>query len=255
MLRVYHLFLGVILLALTPVGVKTILPRFSTQVVDNQPTVAKTTQTISPQPTPSPTPQPIEIEGNTWQKILGTTPTPNGWEVTPCEGNASLLCVLSQGEVLGTVEIGVYPVKNNANFQKNLADAGIPLDSQLDYQSPDYQNKLLIALNAWVADLNTTFLQERQNSHENQIVFSAYPPQQASVGKLQGIRYGFVGIKPEGGVKEQHISHVAFDGTSMYIITTAFAPDFQTGKFDQIEHLAIFQPYFSAIASNLKLPI
>ena len=155
MLRVYHLFLGAILLALTPLGVKTILPRFSTAVVENPSSVAMKTQTKSPQPTASKTSNPRQ--GNTWNQILGNTPTPNGWGVVPCEGNDPLLCVSSQGKLLGTVEIAVYPVKNNSNFQKNLRDAGIPLDSQVDYQSPEYQNKLLTALKAWVVDLNSYF--------------------------------------------------------------------------------------------------
>ncbi|KZL48489.1 hypothetical protein A2T98_17795 [Nodularia spumigena CENA596] len=252
MLRVYHLFLGAILLALTPVGVKTFLPRFSPAVIENPSPVETTTPSSSPQPTPSITPN--SVEGNTWRKILGKTPTPNGWEVLPCEGNAPLLCVSSQGKLLGTVEIGVYPVKNNPDFQKNLTDAGIPLDSQVDYQSPEYQEKLLTALKAWVADLNATFMKDRQGTYGNKIVFSAYPAQQVSVGKLQGIRYGFVGIKSEGGVEVQHISHVAFDGKDMYIITTAFDSASITGKFDKLEDLAIFQPYFGAIAADLNLP-
>ncbi|MEA5516327.1 hypothetical protein [Nodularia sp. UHCC 0506] len=253
MLRVYHLFLGAILLALTPVGVKTILPRFSPAVVENPSAVATTTQSSPPPTTPAITSN--QMEGNTWKKILGKTSTPNGWKFAPCEGNAPLLCVSSQEELLGTVEIAIYPVKNNPNFQKNLTDAGIPLDSDVDYQSLEYQNKLLTALKAWVADLNTTFLQDRQDTYKNQILFSAYPPQQTSVGKLQGIRYGFVGIKPEGGVQEQHISHVAFDGKAIYVITTAFNPESVTGKFENLENLAIFQPYLSAIAADLNLPI
>ncbi len=253
MLRVYHLFLGAILLALTPVGVKTILPRFSPAVVENPSAVATTTQSSSPPTTFAKTV--TQIEGNTWKQILGTTPTPNGWKIAPCEGNAPLLCVSSQEEIVGTVEIGVYPVKDNPKFQKHLTDAGIPLDSQVDYQSPEYQNQLLTALKAWVADLNTTFAKDRQDTYKDQIIFSAYPPQPASVGQLQGIRYGFVGIKPGGGVQEQHISHVAFDGKSMYVITTAFDPDSITGKFEELENLAIFQPYLSAIAADLNLPI
>ncbi|MDB9380146.1 hypothetical protein PN460_19970, partial [Nodularia sphaerocarpa CS-585A2] len=73
MLRVYHLFLGLILLALMPLGAKIILPRFSTAAVENPIPVAMTTQTSSPQITPSITPK----EGNTWKQILGNTPTPN----------------------------------------------------------------------------------------------------------------------------------------------------------------------------------
>ncbi len=253
MLRVYHLFLGAILLALTPVGVKTILPRFSPAVVENPSAVATTTKSSTPQTTSAKTLK--SIEGNTWNQILGTTPTPNGWKIAPCDGNAPLLCVSSQAEIVGTVEIGIYPVKDNPKFQQHLTDAGIPLDSQVDYQSPEYQNKLLTALKAWVADLNTTFVKDRQNTDKDQIIFSAYPPQPASVGQLQGIRYGFVGIKPEGGVQEKHISHVAFDGKNLYVITTAFDPDSITGKFEELENLAIFQPYLSAIAADLNLPI
>ncbi|CEJ46289.1 hypothetical protein [Umezakia ovalisporum] len=252
MLRVYHLFLGVILLALTPVGVKTLLPRFSGEVVENQSPGATATQSKSPQTTPAITPTPKE--GNTWNKILGNTPIPNGWEVIPCEGNAPLLCISSQGELLGTVEIAIYPLKNNPKFQKNLTDAGIPVGSQVDYQSPEYQQKLLTALKAWVADLNASFAQDRRTSYGNTILFSSHPPQQVPVGKLQGIRYGFIGIKPEGGVEEQHITHVTFDGEAMYVIATAFDPGSITGKFDQLEDLAIFQPYLSAIIADLKLP-
>lgn len=253
MLRVYHLVLGAILLALTPVGVKTILPNFSTEVVENPNSVVETTHSTPSQTTTGITSS--TIEGNTWQKILGKTPTPKGWEVVPCQVNPSLLCVSSQGKLLGTVEIGVYPVKENQKFQKNLTDAGIPLGSQLDYQSPDYQNKLLIALQTWVADFNASFVKDRRDVHGNKIIFSAYPPQPALVGKLQGIRYGLVGLSPEGGVEELHISHVTFDGTAIYVMTTAFGADSVTGKFEQLENLAIFQGYFSAIASNLKLPM
>ena len=245
MLRVYHLLVGAILLAFTPVGIRTILPKFSPEVVESSNSVVETTHNTSKQTT----------DGITWKKILGKTPTPKGWEVVPCEVDSSLLCVYSQGKVLGTVEIGVYPVKNNQKFQKNLTDAGIPLGSQPDYQNPKYQNNLLIALQAWVSDFNATFIKDRQNTYGNKILFSAYPPQPVLVGKLQGISSGFVGLKPEGGVEELHINHVVFNDKNIYVFSTAFGDDSVTGKFESLENLAIFQPYFSSIASDLKLPM
>lgn len=253
MLRVYHLFLGAILLLLTPVGAKFVLPHFSNAVVEKPSSVKIPTENTPPQNNPA-----LAAEastGNLWKKILGSTPTPNGWQVAPCEGNAPLLCVSSQGKVLGTVEIGVYPVKNHPDFQNNLSSAGIPLDSKVNYQSPEHQKPLLTALNTWVADFNTTLAEDRQVSYKNNIVFSAHPPQQTSVGQLTGVRYGFVGIKKEGGVQEQHIGHVTFDGNNLYVITTAFDPGSGTGKFEKLENLAIFQPYLSAIAADLKLPV
>jgi hypothetical protein len=246
MLRVYHLFLGIILLPLAPWGVKIILPEPSPAIVEN-PSSTAMTSTHSKTPT--------AIEENTWKKIIGKTPVPKGWQVAPCEESNSLLCVSSQGQLLGTVEIEVYPVNNNGNFQKNLTDAGIPLNSQVDYQSTEYQNKLLTALKAWVTDLNSTLVKDRQDNNGNKIVFSAYPPQQALVGKLQGLRYGFVGIQPEKGVEAQHINYITFDGSNLYVINTSFDPGSVTGKFDKLENLAIFQPYLSAIAADLKLPM
>lgn len=253
MLRVYHLLLGAILLVLMPLGVKFVLPYLSTTRVEKPNAVTTATPSISPQPTPAITSN--RVEENIWKKILGEISAPNGWQVAPCQGNAPLLCVSSKGEILGTVEIGVYPVTNNPNFQKNLTVAGIPLSSNINYQNPKYQAQVLQALRAWVEDLYATLAKDRQSSYGDKIVFSAYPQQQVSIGKLQGIHYGFIGLKQEGGVQEQHIGHVAFDGTKLYVINTAFDPGSVTGKFEKLENLAIFQPYLSAIAANLKLPI
>ena len=239
MLRLYHLLLGLILLILIPVGAKFILPQFSAPKVVKFPAVAKL---------------PNLNEGNIWQKILGDTAAPTNWQVVPCKGNAPLLCVSSKGELLGTVEINVYPLANNEDFQKKLIAAGIAPGSQEDYQSSKYQTKVLAALKAWVADHYAAFAKDRQGEYGKEITFLTYPPQPVPIGKLQGIRYRFAGLKQKGGVKEQHIGHIAFDGNKLYVITTAFDPSSQTGKFDKLENLAIFQPYLYVIAADLRLP-
>lgn len=239
MLRLYHLLLGSILLVLTPLGAKFVLSQFSATKIAKPPTVAKL-------PNPS--------EGNIWQKILGNAAAPTNWQVAACEGNAPLLCVSSKGEVLGTVEIGVYPLANNQNFQKNLLAAGIPPKNKVEFQSSKYQTQVLAALKIWVADNYATFVKDRQGGYGKEITFSAYPAQAVPIGKLQGMRYGFAGLKQQGGVQEQHIGHVAFDGTKLYVITTAFDPGSQTGKFEKLENLAIFQPYLYANAADLRLP-
>lgn len=237
MLRVYHLLLGSILFVLIPLGAK-LLPNFSTTKVAQPSALVKL---------------PSSSEGNIWKKILGKTAAPTGWQVAACEGNAPLLCISSKEELLGTVEIGVYPLANNQDFQKQLVAAGIPPSSGVEYQTT-YQTQVLTALKAWVADYYTGLLKDRQSGYGKQIIFSVYPAQTVSIGKLQGIRYGFTGIKQQGGVQEQHISHAVFDGTTLYVITTAFDPGSQTGKFEKLENLAIFQPYLYAIAAELRLP-
>ncbi|MEH2457503.1 hypothetical protein [Nostoc sp.] len=239
MLRLYHLLIGSILLVSIPLAVKFLLPQFSPPNAVKPPTVAKL-------PNPN--------EGNIWQKILGNTPAPTNWQVAACKGNAPLLCVSSKGKLLGTVEINVYSLANDEDFQKKLVAAGIPPGNKMDYQSDKYQTQVLAALKAWVADHYAAFAKDRQGEYGKEILFSAYPPEPVPVGKLQGIHYGFAGLKQKGGVQEQYISDVAFDGSKLYVITTAFDPSTQTGKFEKLENLAIFQPYLYAIASDLRLP-
>jgi hypothetical protein len=245
MLRVYHLLIGIILLIVIPVGAKFVLPQFSDKKV------ATPTPTVAPTST-TPAKTSVKTE-NIWQKLLGTTTVPNGWEVAPCQDNAALLCVSEQGKRLGTVEIRVEPVKNNLEFQKHLTASGIPLGSKVEDQNQEYQAKLTKALQGWVADFYTNLAKNRQGVDSNKFVFSTYPPQQVTIGKLPGIRYGFVGLKSEGGVEEQYIGHVTYDGTKLYIITASFAPD--TDKFAKLEDFAVFQPYLYAIAENLNLPM
>ncbi|BAY12629.1 hypothetical protein [Calothrix sp. NIES-2098] len=247
MLRLYHLLIGAALVALIPVGVKYGSELISQKNPEQKPLVIQTS--TKPNPTPIPT-----EEGNIWQNLLGNTSAPGDWQVAPCKGNAPLLCVSSKGKILGTVEIGVYSLEKNPAFQKQLEAAGIPAGSKVDYQNPQYQPQLLTALKAWVADHYNTIAQDRQVTYKNQIIFSAHPPQAVTIGKLPGIRYGFTGLKQQGGVQEQHIDYVTFDGTALYVISSAFDPASATGKFDKLEDWAIFQPYFYAIATDLRLP-
>jgi len=252
MLRVYHLFLVVFLLLLAPLGFRFVLPYISPSKVETKNSV--TSPTVKPSPSISTGGTSTPIEGNIWPRILGKNPiAPNGWQIAPCQGNVPLLCVSSKGQVLGTVEIGVYQVSNNPNFQKHLTEAGIPFGTQLDYQNSSNKTKVLTALKAWVADYYTTVLQDRQKGYGDKIAFSTHPLEEVSVGKLPGIRYGFTGIKQEGGLQQQYLSHVAYDGNALYVISTSFDPGAVTGKFEKLENLVIFQPYFDAIAENLNL--
>lgn len=252
MLRVYHLFLAIFLLLLTPIGIKFLLPYFSATKVESKNQVAKPTPNPSPQNTPGAAFTPTA--GNIWPQVLSKNFTvPNSWQAAPCPGNAPLLCVSAKGEVLGTVEIGVFPVSNNVNFQKNLSDAGILFGSKLDYKNSGNQTKVVTALKAWAGDYYTSLSKDRQKAYGNKISFSTHPIEEVSIGKLAGIRYGFTGIKQEGGIQEQYINYAAFDGNAIYIISTGFDPGAATGKFEKLENLTIFQPYLDAIAENVNL--
>ncbi|MBD2212484.1 hypothetical protein H6G27_21805 [Nostoc linckia FACHB-104] len=243
MLRLYHLLIGATLVALIPVGVKFVPLLFS---ANNPPQKNPVVQPLNKT-------SPNEAEGNIWQKVLVNKSAPNNWQVVPCKGNTPLLCVSDQGKLLGTVEIGVYPLAKNPDFQKKLEAVGIPPGSKVDTQNPQYQTQVLTALKAWVTDYYSAISKDRQATYKNEIIFSSHPPQTVTVGKLPGIRYGFVGLKRQGGVQEQHISHITFDGTALYVITSAYDPASATGKFDRLDDWAIFQPYLYAIAAELNL--
>ncbi|ARV60672.1 hypothetical protein BZZ01_20475 [Nostocales cyanobacterium HT-58-2] len=257
MLRLYHVLLGVILLAvLTPLGfVKYALPYLSSNNSSNNKlqltqaqanTAQKQTQTTSSNLQPN--------EGNIWKNILGKTAVPPGWRVAACDGNTPLLCVSSDKKILGTVEMGVYPLENLPNFQQMLNKAGISPNFNVNYQSPSYQTQLASALKLWVADHYGVLEKDRRNVYGDSIVFSAQSPQQAPVGKLQGMRYGFSGIKRKGGLQEQHLGYVAFDGKALYVITTAFDPASETGKFDQLENFQRFEPFLFITVQGMNLP-
>jgi hypothetical protein len=255
MLRLYHVLLGAILLLLTPLGLKFILPYFSSHsnaqpTPTQQPYVVK----IPPNSTSPTTAKPNQE--NIWKKILDVKTANNslGWNVAPCEGNAPLLCVSSKKELLGTVELAVYPLENLPQFQKMLSDAGITPRVKENDQNPQYRTKLATALKAWVDDHYAVLAKDRQATYGKDITFLTQLPQKVDIARLQGMYYGFAGIKRGGGIQERHVGYITFDDKSVYVITSAFDPTSVTGKFDKLENFQNFEPYLNAIAKNMNLP-
>ncbi|MDJ0675300.1 MAG: hypothetical protein QNJ36_07985 [Calothrix sp. MO_167.B42] len=260
MLRVYHLLIGGALMVLVPMGANFF--GFNSSNRENSPSTPPAKNVVSTS---------IPAKGNTWNSILGKTFAPKGWQVKVCNSNTSLLCVSANGKNLGKVEIEVYPLEKRSDLQKILAKAGISPNLPSDKQNSQYQTQIVKALRNWVDGEYAVLSQERQQSYDNltktnssegdapqkvlqtSINFAPQPPEVVRLGKLQGIRYGFAGLKPEGGVVEKHLQYVTFDGKAMYVIKTAFASDAIPGKFEKLENLAVFEPYLNAIVTNLQL--
>lgn len=256
-MRVYHLLIGLLLLALSPLIFKSV---FSKPKIEEKTKPVKVTETQSTinlvQTNPNTANNPVNSgTTNIWKNLLGKTSSPNNWKALPCQGSSATLCVTSQGKNIGTVEMTTYTLSQQPNFPKMLLTAGIDPNSPAEYTNIDYQNKVSAALGIWIAQYYATILNDRQTTVQNpNVTFSVYPPQKVAFGKLQGIRYGFAEIKNEGGVLEQHFGYIAFDGKAIYNITTAFDPNAITGKFAQLENMAVFEPYLSATIADLKLP-
>ncbi len=244
MLRLYHVLLGGILLVLVPLGIKVFSPNwFGTKDIPQR------SPAISSSPSSTST-------DNLWKYLLDKTATPTGWKVAACDGDAPLMCVFANGKLIGTVEIGRYPLDKQQNFEKMLRQAGIEPGQDASYQNPQYQTKVLTALNAWVNDLYSVLSKNSDSSSSSKgdrVVFDPHPPQKVQVGKLQGLSYGFTKLKSQGQVQEHHLGYVAFDGKALYVITTGFNGNYTLGKFDKLEDLTVFAPYLAAIASHLRL--
>ncbi|AFZ11618.1 hypothetical protein Cri9333_0684 [Crinalium epipsammum PCC 9333] len=147
-----------------------------------------------------------------------------------------------------------YPLESLPDFQRMLTEAGVPPGS-VNYHSPKYKAQVSRSLRAWVADYYAFFEENRKPEYGNFVTFSARTPEEITAGKLPGLRYGFSGIDKGGVAKEQQLGHVAFDGTKLYVIATAFDPTAETTKFESVESLRRFEPYLLKIVSGLRLPV
>ncbi|MEM6402803.1 MAG: hypothetical protein AAF757_21675 [Cyanobacteria bacterium P01_D01_bin.116] len=254
MIRLYHLLLGFILI---PIGVTTAASYFYANK-NSQPSSSKTTI-----PTIASTKSNQDNIDNIWENLLIDSPLPAGWKINPCQDKNSVLCVSANAKLLGTVELKILPLKTQPNFEKMLVNAGIPIDKNINYRSPKYITQVTTALNDWVKNQYDLLAKNNKYVYDDKlktektadgILFSAYPAQKARVGKLQGIRYGFAGLKQKGGVQEKHTGYVAFDGKALYLINTAFDPASSIAKFEKLENLSVFQPYLNVLVENLKIP-
>lgn len=194
-------------------------------------------------------------EVNLWTRALGTVKLPSPWRAEPCNrySKAPLLCVYDRQTLVGTVEMGAYLIGSRADLRQKLTNAGIPAKA---YADPRYRSKVTIALKAWVEDYYTVFKNDRRTEYGNKITFTSQRPAQVSIGKLTGLRYGFAGVKEEGkDIHERHLGYVAFDGATLYVITTAFDAASETGKFETLDALQRFEPTLIRLVAGLRLPI
>ena len=193
---------------------------------------------------------------NLWKLALGASKQPSPWRVAPCErpGKTPLLCVYDRQALVGTVEMGTYLLSSRADLRQALTKAGIP--PKADYAAPQYRSQVAIALKAWIEDYYAFFKRDRQAAYSGKIAFVTKKPAQVSIGKMAGFRYGFSGInQATKGTHEQHLGYVAFDGVTLYVITTAFDDTSETGKFKTLEALQGFEPTLTKLIAGLQLPI
>ncbi|HEY9762969.1 MAG TPA: hypothetical protein V6D07_10610 [Trichocoleus sp.] len=196
-----------------------------------QPTLPPETGSVStPEATTANSSAPVD-----WSTILGPTAVPAGWRVSPCE-NPSLLCVYTNSEIVGTVELFHHPVAGS-NFAPMLAEA---------------KGQRIEALNRWVDEHYATIERDR-NLGAPEMDFVADPPAEVAVGSLPGLRYRFSTMLANGSVGDRTVGYVTTDGTRLYVIAMTAMDGDDSGAFSSTEVARQFEPYLADIVAGLKL--
>ncbi|MGP1374656.1 MAG: hypothetical protein ACTS3T_17625 [Almyronema sp.] len=189
-----------------------------------------------------------QTRDNVWASRFVLATSPPGWTIAPCEGTAPFLCFYQQGQLAGTLELQQWTLEQMPEFEQALAAAGLN-QTQIDLEDLTQLGQMRVALTAQVADFYQTLEQDRA---AEAIAFTAESPVEVAVGSLPGLRYGFQQTDPAGTVQEQTIGYIAFDGQTLYVITTTAPYDSPPG-FGQLVDLQALQPYLDSVVRGLQL--
>jgi hypothetical protein len=182
-----------------------------------------------------------------WKNVLGTTPLPQEWRISPCDA-AVYLCVQLQNKPVGSIELNSFPVEKT-ELNALLAE-GSDRSGSLNASSPETRLK---ALQIWVENHYNTIKRDRQTGLGKQAVFSSQKPEVVSVGELQGLRYGFTTSLKANQLFERSVGYVATDGKVLYVITTSVPDSDAGGTFTNDATLQKFEPHLQQIVAGLKL--
>ncbi|NEQ27599.1 MAG: hypothetical protein F6K28_53070 [Microcoleus sp. SIO2G3] len=195
---------------------------------------------MQPAPLPAPLPQPSQPATPTaiaWNTILRTNSAPEGWQVSPCE-NPTLLCVRSNGQIVGTVELFTSAIAGS-EFEQLLSEADGSREK---------------ALQAWVQNFYDSIERDRATGIPD-VRFTSQPPTAVSIGQLPGLRYEFASRRSNNALYERMIGYVASDDDTLYVIVTGMINGDPAGTFSNDTDLQQFEPHFDRIVAGLNLPV
>lgn len=197
--------------------------------------IAACSMQLAPQPVPLPSQSTIP-NAIVWNTIVRTTSAPEGWQVSPCE-NSTLLCVRSNGEIVGTVELFTSAIAQS-EFEQLLSDADGSREK---------------ALQAWVQNHYDSIERDRATGISD-VQFASQPPTAVSIGQLPGLRYEFASRRSNNALYERMIGYVASDDDTLYVIATGMINGDPAGTFSDDADLQQFEPHLDRIVAGLNLP-
>lgn len=200
----------------------------------NGPTTTETPTTVAPD-------QPILGNGAVfdWTDPAKTADLGDGWIVAACEGDAPLLCVEREGELVGVVEAQTFPT------------------ATLDMFDPDAAAEAnLLAL---AADFIEVFEEDRAIGCGADYRINPVPADPFVLGNSPGIVYGFEGRLGDGTQSELNLHYATILGEDVVTINASAYDEGgcpgrdDLGGFDSTT-LIEFRPYLEAVLHESPLP-
>lgn len=152
----------------------------------------------------------------TWADWVNPPYQQQDWQLSPCD-SPNLLCIYRDDELMGTMELGVYPVEGS-DLQTWMTEAGVPFAAATDTLSPT-----LSVLNRWVENYYGAIAHDRQVGMGSDVLSQA--PKTVQIGTLYGVRYEFETVNSQGENLDHTVGYVTTDGLRLYVLSLVIMPD------------------------------
>ncbi len=163
----------------------------------------------------------------------------DGWFVAACEGDAPILCVERDGEIVGGVEAQKFPISSLTFFDPNADDA--------------------TNLAALADDFIDVFVEDRAIGCGEDYELIPVPPAPFVLANTPGVVYGFEGKLGDGTQSEFNLHYTAVVGEDVVSISASAYDEGgcpgrdDLGGFDS-QQLKDFRPYLEEILHESPLP-
>jgi hypothetical protein len=208
------------------------------ETTTTQPTTTTTQPTTTTEPTTTTT---VPSAGGVfdWDDRSASLDFGDGWTVGHCEGEAPLVCVSRDGDLVGVLELFIADPLTYTAF---------------DPAADDERN-----LRAIGADFVDAFQTDRASGCGADYVVEALEPRAIEMGGNPALAYGFRGALGDGSASEHNLQYATLShGRLIFLVGAAYDEGGCPGKDDMVSFdsttLAAFQPHLEAMLEASALP-
>jgi hypothetical protein len=173
-----------------------------------------------------------------------------GWLVTPCEGEAVVLCISDEHGHVGYAELLIYPLSSyDADHPLRLATVGLPPEPA-DYTA-DHVTLARQALAALADEHLAGIAADRAITFPGD-TFAPLGQEAVRMGALPALAFGFVHTDEQGAVEERYANVAAFDQQFLYWLGINYLRGNESG-FTSEAALEQFTPVLYELATHLPI--